>query len=683
MPCNPEHQRAVLRITFTYVIVFSSPEIVNEDPFLNDILRKPRFRERLCCVAIDEAHLVVEWKHFRPEYSRIGWFRKFLPRHVPLFAASATLSPRVRDKVKISCSFRGNHRLLKTSIDRPEIFVGVHKMKHPMKSFLDLSGILPKEVATGGEIPKTIIFVDRIKDIQALRHMMLNWMRKLKYPPVCKKWVKPYFSSMAQADKDVIAADFGAPNQAKNNLVRPLCRILIASTAYGLGIDNPDVKQVILWGVPRSVEDALQRLGRAMRNGLSQAVGLIFVPKWCIGPRTAASKPQHSLSQAVSTHDSDKDFSDADSVLNADDAYTVDVDTGAKKRHTHQTRRDLLDHELYLLVNPGNDCIRERMLQAMGDDTYLYEAKPSPCCSVCQPDLFRPEINPDLIPVPIKRSNVHLFFIEAELRAWREKQIRSQPIRLFDEYPAAFMPDEVLKSLTLHWSQIKEVPGPESRAIIKKLCQCWAEGEQYEEAIYNFFWRELQTTWSTMKSYGQYDGRKWSVKPSTTVEKQSAASLEREEKRKKARSLSAPDSQLKVKEKAVSKKTTQVEKLGGKAPLTQPTLNEENRDRAKGEDKVKPVDRARTAGGRFTSGPTKQSASILALSSRKADLKRSKEPASITAMGSSVAKSSTTPRSPVVTPSTSSAEAPPLSPNRLRKSSRIGRGYKSTRDDEI
>lgn len=59
VPCNPEHRLAVLRITFTYVIVFSSPEIVNEDPFLNDILRKPRFRERLCCVAIDEAHLVV------------------------------------------------------------------------------------------------------------------------------------------------------------------------------------------------------------------------------------------------------------------------------------------------------------------------------------------------------------------------------------------------------------------------------------------------------------------------------------------------------------------------------------------------------------------------------------------------------------------------------------------------
>jgi superfamily II DNA helicase RecQ len=48
------------------------------------------FRTKLCCIAIDEVHLVEEWKDFRNEYARIGYFRQSLPRDVPLFAASAT-----------------------------------------------------------------------------------------------------------------------------------------------------------------------------------------------------------------------------------------------------------------------------------------------------------------------------------------------------------------------------------------------------------------------------------------------------------------------------------------------------------------------------------------------------------------------------------------------------------------
>jgi superfamily II DNA helicase RecQ len=105
-------------------------------------------------------------------------------------------------------------------------------------------------------------------------------MRKLKYPvKQYHRWVKTYFASMAKTSKTSIAADFGTSNEAKKGLVSPSCRILIATTAYGLGIDNPDIGEVIRRGLPYSIADTLQRLGRAIQNGKGQAVGRIIIPK--------------------------------------------------------------------------------------------------------------------------------------------------------------------------------------------------------------------------------------------------------------------------------------------------------------------------------------------------------------------------------------------------------------------
>src|SRR5271155_654437 len=128
-------------LELTYNTVFTSPEVVNDTPFREDVTNAPIFREKLCCIALDEVHLVDEWKDFRNEYARIGWFRQALPRHIPLFAASATLGPIVRERVRRSCNFRESFCLIETSIDRDEIFIGVYTMDHARNSFLDLSGI--------------------------------------------------------------------------------------------------------------------------------------------------------------------------------------------------------------------------------------------------------------------------------------------------------------------------------------------------------------------------------------------------------------------------------------------------------------------------------------------------------------------------------------------------------------
>jgi hypothetical protein len=94
--------------------------------------------------------------------------------------------------------------------------MGVYTMDRTRNSFLDLSGILPEVVVTGEEIPKTVVFIDSITEIQAVRRTILNWMRRLNYPvQQYQRWIKTYCASMAKASKTSIAANFGTFGEAK------------------------------------------------------------------------------------------------------------------------------------------------------------------------------------------------------------------------------------------------------------------------------------------------------------------------------------------------------------------------------------------------------------------------------------------------------------------------------------
>jgi superfamily II DNA helicase RecQ len=246
----------------------------------------------LTCVAIDEAHLVEDWKDFRKEYGRLGWFRQYIAREIPFLAVSATLDPKAICKLRDSVSFRPglDTHIIKTSIDRPEIFINIQSIKRPASSFLDLSTILPDNVTSRHMIPKTVIFIDSRSQIQEARQKIVQWMKVLQYPPGYQDWVRPYFASMDGHTKDEIAKDFGKEESETNRSNCAQCRILVASVAYGMGIDNPDIERIHLWGAPKSTTDLLQRLGRAMRKGNRQAYCTIFVPSWYFDNRGSVTE---------------------------------------------------------------------------------------------------------------------------------------------------------------------------------------------------------------------------------------------------------------------------------------------------------------------------------------------------------------------------------------------------------
>ena len=105
---------------------------------------------------------------------------------------------------------------------------------------LDLQWLLPATADSPLDIPKTIIFMDSVALIRKGCELMRIWMEQLQYPSGFDRWLPPFFSDMATTDKTRVAAAF---RESASERTGPT--ILIATDAYGLGIDNPDIERVV------------------------------------------------------------------------------------------------------------------------------------------------------------------------------------------------------------------------------------------------------------------------------------------------------------------------------------------------------------------------------------------------------------------------------------------------------
>ena len=100
-------------------------------------------------------------------------------------------------------------------------------------------------------------------------------MKKLGYPSMLHNWVRPYYSTIFEYDKGLTTDTFCVPGTSKDLE----CIIFIAIDAYGMGIDNLDIKLVIQWDVPISFDTMIQRMGRAGSKG-DNAIFVLLIAKW-------------------------------------------------------------------------------------------------------------------------------------------------------------------------------------------------------------------------------------------------------------------------------------------------------------------------------------------------------------------------------------------------------------------
>lgn len=206
-------------------------------------------KHRVARIAVDEAHCVSEWGHdFRPEYAQLGFLRTDLG--VPTMALTATATPQVRRDVVASLGLR-DPALLVGSLRRPALAVAVEM---PGRSRLDRLQALVDEVVEG---------------------------RVIVYAP-SRARVVAVAARLRAAGVDVAFTHAGrttsARARAEASFLTGARRVLVATSAFGMGVDLPDVRLVVHAGAPPSLEAWWQQAGRAGRDGAPARAVLLWSP---------------------------------------------------------------------------------------------------------------------------------------------------------------------------------------------------------------------------------------------------------------------------------------------------------------------------------------------------------------------------------------------------------------------
>lgn len=199
------------------------------------------------CLTIDEAHCISEWGHdFRPEYRQLAAVRRRFPKAVCL-ALTATATQRVRTDITSSLGFTGNNTFV-ASFNRPNLHIEVIPKQDPadqierfLKRFRNQSGI---------------IYCFSRKQVDELA----EWLTRRGHS------ARPYHAGMDD--------DMRRRNQEA--FIRDDVQIMVATIAFGMGINKPNVRFVIHHDLPKSIEGYYQEIGRAGRDGLAAHCLLLF-----------------------------------------------------------------------------------------------------------------------------------------------------------------------------------------------------------------------------------------------------------------------------------------------------------------------------------------------------------------------------------------------------------------------